>query len=104
MYASESQSSGIISHRRRIFSEIFLDPMPLREYSDYDDYWDQRGFQSLKFRVFWIAQHLPEQGTLLDVGCGGGAFLEYVRSQKLNLQVRDMDGSASAIGRLREKV
>ena len=36
----------MIRKLRQIFGEIFLDPMPLREFSDYDDYWDKRGSRS----------------------------------------------------------
>lgn len=88
---------------RQIFGEIFLDPMPLREFSDYDDYWDKRGRQEPKHRFVWVAKRLPDQGTLLDVGCGDGAFLEYVREQKPRLHLIGIDGSATAIGKLRAK-
>jgi hypothetical protein len=27
----------------------------------------------------WVADRLPDQGMVLDAGCGDGAFLEYVR-------------------------
>ncbi len=64
---------------RQIFGEIFLDPMPLKEFADYDDYWEQRGRQEPKYRFVWVADRLPDQGMVLDAGCGDGAFLEYVR-------------------------
>ena len=88
---------------RQIFGEIFLDPMPLREFAGYDDYWDKRGRQEPKHRFVWVTQRLPEQGTLLDVGCGDGAFLEYVRTLNPDLRLIGIDGSATAIGKLRAK-
>ncbi len=88
---------------RQIFGEIFLDPMPLREFADYDDYWQQRGRQEPKYRFVWVADRLPEKGTVLDVGCGDGAFLEYVRDRKPGLRLIGIDGSNAAIAKLRGK-
>jgi methionine biosynthesis protein MetW len=88
---------------RQIFAEIFLDPMPLQEFSDYDDYWQKRGRQEPKFRFVWVTRELPEQGTLLDIGCGDGAFLEYVREHKPQLRLLGIDGSETAVTKLREK-
>lgn len=77
--------------------------MPLREFADYDDYWDKRGRQEPKHRFVWVTAHLPEEGSVLDVGCGDGAFLEYVRTLKPDLRLIGLDGSAAAIGKLRAK-
>lgn len=85
----------------QIFKEIFLDPMPLTEFEDYDDYWNKRGKQEPKFRFVWIANHLPAQGTVLDVGCGDGAFLTHVRECKPDLHLIGIDGSETAIDKLR---
>ncbi|MEX1114618.1 MAG: methionine biosynthesis protein MetW [Akkermansiaceae bacterium] len=93
----------MIKKIRQIFDEIFLDPMPLKEFSNYDDYWDKRGKQEPKYRFVWVLQRLPDEGKLLDVGCGDGAFLEYVREQKPRLQLMGIDGSAAAIKKLRGK-
>jgi len=88
---------------RRIFAEIFLDSMPLDDFSGYDDYWVKRDKQEPKYRFVWVEQHLQPKGTLLDIGCGDGAFLEYVRSKKPDLHLIGVDGSATAIGKLRAK-
>lgn len=94
---------GLIGKTTRILREIFTDPMPLREFADYDDYWEQRGAQEPKFRFKWVARQLPKQGSVLDVGCGDGAFLEHVRSVKPRLGLCGIDGSAAAIRKLRER-
>ena len=47
--------NAMLRKLRQIFGEIFLDPMPLREFSDYDDYWKQRGRQEPKYRFVWVA-------------------------------------------------
>ena len=88
---------------RQIFGEIFLDPMPLKDFADYDDYWDKRGRQEPKYRFVWVSERMPDEGTVLDVGCGDGAFLEYVRSRKPQLRLIGIDGSSAAIGKLRAK-
>jgi methionine biosynthesis protein MetW len=93
----------MIRKLRQIFDEIFLNPMPLTDFSNYDDYWEKRGKQEPKYRFVWVARQLPVHGTLLDVGCGDGAFLEYVRSQRHELRLIGIDGSAAAIGKLHEK-
>jgi len=93
----------MIHKLRQIFSEIFLDPMPLKEFADYDDYWDKRGRQEPKYRFVWVADRLPDEGTVLDVGCGDGAFLEYARGRKPGLRLIGIDGSAAAIGKLHGK-
>lgn len=87
----------------RIFSEIFLDPMPLKEFADYDDYWQQRGAQARKYRFVWVASDLSDTGRVLDIGCGDGAFLEYLHQQKPKLDLLGIDGSEVAIKKLRDK-
>lgn len=93
----------MIRKLRQIFGEIFLDPMPLKEFTDYDDYWQKRGRQEPKYRFTWVARQLPETGKLLDIGCGDGAFLEYAREVRPNLNMLGVDGSAAAIEKLRAK-
>lgn len=86
-----------------LFREIFIDPMPLRNFEDYDDYWEQRVRQEPKYRFVWVAQQLPTKGRLLDIGCGDGAFLEYAREMRPELEMLGLDGSETAIAKLREK-
>jgi len=93
----------MIRKLRQLFCEVFFDPMPLREFSDYDDYWDKRGRQEPKHRFVWVTRQLPGVGTLLDVGCGDGAFLEYVREQRTGLRLLGIDGSAAAIAKVHQK-
>ncbi len=93
----------MIAKLKQLFGEIFLDPMPLAEFRDYDDYWEKRGRQEPKYRFRWVAGQLPDRGTVLDVGCGDGAFLEHVRERKPQLHLLGVDASAAAIGKLRAK-
>lgn len=77
--------------------------MPLTEFSDYDDYWEKRVNQEPKYRFVWVTERLPNKGKLLDIGCGDGAFLEYVRKHRPGLDLLGIDGSGIAIEKLRAK-
>lgn len=93
----------MIQKLRRIFSEIFIDPMPLTDFSNYDSYWDMRQKQDPKYRFVWIARHLPAKAKVLDIGCGDGAFLEYAKMEKPELDLVGIDASETAIRMLRAK-
>jgi methionine biosynthesis protein MetW len=77
-------------------------PAPMRDFSDYDGYWNQRDRETQVLRR-WVlaAQWLPDSGTLLDVGCGGGDFLKYLRTVRPNIAARGIDVSAEAVSRTR---
>ena len=49
---------------------------------DYDSYWVHRGPSGVQPRFQIIAAGLHPGETLLDVGCGDGAMLEYVRNSR----------------------
>lgn len=93
----------MIAKIQKIIREIFFDPMPLSEFSDYDDYWEQRGKQEPKYRFRWVANHLPETGRVLDIGCGDGEFLSFLRDVKPSLHATGLDSSSSAIRKLESK-
>jgi methionine biosynthesis protein MetW len=74
----------------------------MQEFSDYDAYWARRGREEQVLRR-WVlaASWLPETGTLLDVGCGGGNFLKYLRTVRPGIHARGVDLSAEAVARTR---
>lgn len=83
--------------------EIF-EPMKLDDFGDYNEYWKKRGVsRELARRDFWIAENLPETGTLLDVGCGDGVFLAYLWGVKPGIDARGIDVSAEATKRARAR-
>ena len=84
---------------RRFLGELRYQfgPPPMRVFSDYDDYWQKR--EPLDFQRRWkIAADLIDGGTVLDVGCGRGEFLEYLRERKPGIRCKGMDCSDRSIG------
>jgi methionine biosynthesis protein MetW len=84
------------------FRQILFMQMPLDEFDDYDHYWKKRGELPILFRYKYIASQLPENGIVLDIGCGDGTFLKYLKSQKPELELIGIDISDIAIARLNE--
>jgi len=74
----------------------------MNDFADYDSYWQQRGLENQVLRR-WVlaASWLPETGTLLDVGCGGGDFLKYLKTVRPGIVARGVDLSAEAVSRTR---
>jgi len=74
-------------------------PAPLDEFDDYDEYWDRRGPAGSHVYYRWIAAAdlLPDEGTLLDVGCGDGGFLSYLRTRRPNLGCKGVDISERSV-------
>lgn len=77
-------------------------PAPMQDFADYDSYWQTRGDIGHVLRRWkLVADWLPQTGSLLDVGCGGGEFLKYLRTVRPNIQARGVDVSAEAVSRTR---
>lgn len=63
---------------------------------DYDQYWRARGMHHVMDRFPIIARHLSSSESLLDVGCGEGAGLEYLQRAS-GVKGRGIDISPVAI-------
>ena len=85
--------------------------MPLSEFTDYNDYWDQRAAKNappkidtiqgaILHRYVSIAKQIPEGSSVLDIGCGDGGFLIYLKSLNKNLKLFGLDVSDAAISNL----
>src|ERR1041385_6732678 len=101
-----------IRRRRRILSNLSSDaktqwkrlngPPPMNDFSDYDDYWEKRGKLRTVFRRWQVAADCIEDGaTLLDVGCGTGEFLSYLRARKPTVKSKGIDFSPTSIAMTR---
>jgi len=85
------------------FKRIFLKKMPLEnEFQNYDQYWKSRKTVQHQFRYKYVASLLPDEGSVLDLGCGRGDFLKYLKSIKPNLNLTGVDVSELAINELRK--
>jgi methionine biosynthesis protein MetW len=80
-------------------------PAPLEEFHDYDQYWEARvrdGRQEpILDRYRTIAKLLPTNASVLDIGCGDGAFLRYLRTCRKDCRLAGADISSVAIEELR---
>lgn len=78
-------------------------PAPLNDFENYDDYWESRGKLNRIYGRWIIATRFIEPGaTILDVGCGSGEFLQYLREQKPEVKASGIDFSAKAVQLTRE--
>jgi len=79
----------VIFHRFplfRFFGYLYISiwgPAPLEEFADYDEYWDKRKQESEQDRSIpryeLVTEKIPDGASVLDIGCGNGAFLSYLK-------------------------
>jgi len=93
----------VIKILKSLFMEIFITKMPLSDFSNYDEYWGKRGSEGnvILFRYKYVAEMLPMSSSVLDVGCGDGRFLKYLKNVKPNLVLFGIDQSEVAINKLK---
>lgn len=78
----------------------YTDPLPLNEFDSYDDYWATRvAGDEPPVRTRWVvgADHIADGSTVLDVGCGPGAFLDYLRGRRPGCTLTGVDVSPAAV-------
>ena len=63
---------------------------------DYDEYWRKRKFIAVQPRFPIMADLVDEGSTVLDIGCGDGGFLSYLKSKK-NVQECGIDVAEPAV-------
>lgn len=80
-------------------------PMPLdSNFKDYDDYWKKRGFHSPSLtRAKLIAKHIHEDSSILDIGCGDGTMMEYLKKTCSPLEIVGIDISSQAVKHVKSK-
>jgi len=96
----------ILGSISRLFVELF-GPAPLKEFADYDEYWANRRAQGrvMPFlpRYEVVSGMIPDGASVLDIGCGGGDFLLYLKQHRPNCKLFGVDISRPAIELLRER-
>lgn len=73
-------------------------PAPMRDFADYDEYWKDRvtvGGIMLRWKL--ATEVLPDGASLLDVGCGSGEFLRYLKTQRPTIQSTGCDFSQESV-------
>lgn len=81
--------------------EVLTRPAPLTEFDEYDDYWSSReqDGRTVKIldRYITIAAGIPENAKVLDIGCGDGSFLNYLKKERPDCDSVGLDLSAKAV-------
>ena len=79
----------MLSKLKNILKQIIYYPKITLKEVDYDDFWKNKrkfnmgyanGWQ--KKRGDWIVRRIRDKSTVLDIGCGDGGVLLYMKSQK----------------------
>lgn len=75
----------------------------MADFRDFDEYWERRGELSTVFRRWVVAADLiPDGARVLDIGCGSGDFLRYLRSRRPAIVGVGSDSSQKALEMTRE--
>jgi methionine biosynthesis protein MetW len=73
----------------------------------YDEYWAHRDTGPLnvfqKARADFLLKHLHDGSSVLDVGCGDGRILSYLKLHQPSLRVSGIDASPKALAVARER-
>lgn len=73
--------------------------MPLDDFSDYDEYWRKRGNLDVSgHRAKIISSQIGRKKRILDIGCGNGLTMKYLREHNKPLQLTGIDISKTAVG------
>jgi len=79
----------ILQTLRAIYRQITHYPKLVLEETNYDDYWKNKRGNNLGYsnswqqqRGDWIVDRIEEGSTVLDIGCGDGGVLLYMKKKK----------------------
>jgi methionine biosynthesis protein MetW len=85
-----------------LLSDIFSAKPARLPGMDYDEYWRAKGDMLFTGRCPVLAGLVQRGALVLDIGCGDGTTLEYLRD-KAGTRGRGLDISAEAVSRTRQK-
>lgn len=82
-------------------------PAPLDEYPDYEAYWQNRARDGRTSKVLHrhelIAKLLPQEASVLDVGCGDGTFGQHLAAVRPDCSYYGLDVSNASVELARGK-
>lgn len=85
----------------RWYTALLLYPPYRPADASYDEYWSHRDMGSLnsfqKFRADFLLAQLHDGDSVLDVGCGDGRILAYLKAKRSGLHLVGVDGSPKAL-------
>lgn len=86
------------------FRELFR-PMPLdNNFSNYDEYWEKRGFHApSQHRAELISKCIEPNSTILDIGCGDGTVIDYLSKKNKPSSIIGIDISEKAVDYVKAK-
>ncbi|OGR96243.1 MAG: hypothetical protein A2016_06645 [Elusimicrobia bacterium GWF2_62_30] len=67
---------------RAVASAVFADSPAKMERMDYDTYWRRRGEYFFSTRYAAFAEEIAAGASVLDIGCGEGATLRYLKKER----------------------
>jgi methionine biosynthesis protein MetW len=81
------------------------EPLPLdNSFNNYNEYWMNRGFhQPSLARSKLMSRHIEPGSSILDVGCGDGTTLEYLKEHNKPKKLIGIDISSKAVEYVKSK-
>ena len=80
---------------------------PLDEFSGYEEYWKKREFvgsiNQVLDRYVIISKEIRSEESVLDFGCGDGAFLAYIQKNRSEVRCAGVDISYEAVNKAKNK-
>lgn len=87
----------------RAIAAYQLQPPPMAEFANYDEYWALRGVPAVLYRRWVVAADAMEDGRrVLDIGCGSGGFLTYLKQRRPRMRISVCDLSPAAVEKARQ--
>lgn len=87
-----------IMRRIKKIHKLIFGEMPLEDFEDYDAYWVRRkNDTSILHRFISIGKQIPQGDSVVDIGCGNGKFLQYIKTINPTAKLHGLDTSEEAV-------
>jgi methionine biosynthesis protein MetW len=98
--------ANVLRFLRKVHEKL-AGPAPLDSYPDYDEYWERRKAEGrspgLLYRYTKIAELLPRDAHVLDIGCGDGTFGAHLLATRQDCRYFGVDVSGASIEQARQR-